>query len=133
MQYLTRRRRRRQPRNGYIATDAIIALAIVLMLLAVLSVAASRQRRGSERLADSRAAIRVAEETITALQTGATPPAAPQGMTVQVRATPPAQPAQLALEAPSGSKWVDVLVSYNGRSSTLSGLVRADAAKGAIK
>jgi type II secretory pathway pseudopilin PulG len=133
MQYLPRRRRRQQLRNGYIATDAIIALAIVLMLLAVLSIAASRQRRGSERLADSRAAIRVAEETISALQTGATPPAAPKGMTVQVRATSPAQPAQPALEAPSGSTWVEVLVSYNGRSSTLSGLVRADAAKGAIK
>jgi type II secretory pathway pseudopilin PulG len=131
MQYLPRRRRRRrQDRYGYIATDAIIALAIVLMLLAVLTIAASRQRRGSDRLADSRAAIRLAEETITALQTGATPPTAPGGMTVQIRATPPAQP---ALEAPSGSTWVDVLVSYNGRSSTLSGLVRADAAKGAIK
>ena len=131
MQYLPRRRRRRrQDRYGYIATDAIIALAVVLMLLAVLTIAASRQRRGSDRLADSRAAIRLAEETITALQTGATPPTAPGGMAVQVRATPPAQP---ALEAPPGSTWVDVLVSYNGRSSTLSGLVRADAAKGAIK
>jgi type II secretory pathway pseudopilin PulG len=130
MRYLPRLLRRRQHRKGYIATDAIIALAIVLMLLAVLSVSASRQRRGSERLADSRAAIRLAEETITALQTGATPPRAPQGMTVQVRATPAQQP---PLETPNGSTWVDVLVSYNGRSSSLSGLVRADAAKGAIK
>ena len=55
-----------------------MALAIVLILLTVLTVAVSRQRRGSERLADSRAAIRLAEETITALQTGAAAPA-PRG------------------------------------------------------
>ena len=130
MGYLTRRQHRRPLRSAYIAADAIVALGIVLMLLAMLSVAVSRQRRGGERLADSRAAVRLAEETLTALQTGATPPAAPQGMAIQVRATPAQTP---PLEAPSGATWVDVLVSYNGRSSTLSGIVRADAAKGAIK
>jgi type II secretory pathway pseudopilin PulG len=125
-----RNRTRSRTRNGYIAADAVIALGIVLILLTVLSVSVGRQRRGSERLADSRAAIRLAEETITALQTGATPPAAPQGMTVAVR---PAQ-AQGDLQPPAGSTWVDVVVSYNnGRSSSLSGLVRAEAAKGAIK
>ena len=111
-------------------TDAIMALAIVVILLGVLTVAVSRQRRGSERLADSRAASRLAEETITAMQTGAPPPASPEGMKVQVRAaaTPP------SLEVPTGSTWVDVQVTYgNGRASSLSGLVRADAAKGAMK
>src|SRR3954469_18237768 len=106
MQYLPRRRRRRQYRTGYIAADAIVALGIVLTLLGVLTVAVSRQRRGSERLADSRAAIRLAEETITALQTGAAPPAAPEGTKIDVRATP--TPA--GLEVPSGSTWVDVHV-----------------------
>jgi len=38
--------------------DAVMALAIVLVLLGVLSVAVARQRRGSEHLADSRAALR---------------------------------------------------------------------------
>ena len=110
-------------------TDAVMALAIVLILLMVLTVSVDRQRRGSGRLADSRAAIRLAEETLTALQTGATPPAAPQGMNVTVRPTPP----QPGVQAPAGSAWVDVRVTYgNGRSSTLSGLVRAAdaAAKG---
>lgn len=124
------RRWRGQHRTGYIMADAMMALAIVLILLTVLTVAVSRQRRGSERLADSRAAIRLAEETITALQTGAALPSAPQGMTLQVRPTQ----AQHGLEGPTGCTWVDVLVTYgNGRSSSLSGLVRADAAKGAMK
>ncbi len=109
--------------------DAVMALAIVLILLTVLTVAVSRQRRGSERLADSRAAIRLAEDAITAMQTGAPLPAAPEGMTLHVRPTT----AQHGMEVPSGCAWVDVQVTYNGRSSSLSSLVRADAAKGAIK
>lgn len=124
-----RGRERRKVRTGYIAADAITALVIVGILLTVLTVAVSRQRRGSERLADFRAAVRLAEETITALQTGAARPQPPQGVTVQVRplATPP------ALQAPAGSTWVDVNVTFNGRSSSLAGLVRADAAKEAMK
>jgi type II secretory pathway pseudopilin PulG len=129
-QHLRTRRAGEDRSGGYVLVDAIMALAIVLILLGVLTVAVSRQRRGSERLADSRAAIRLAEETITAMQTGGTPPTAPQGTKIELHATP--TPA--GLEVPSGSTWVDVRVTYgNGRSSSLSGLVRADAAKGAVK
>jgi len=111
-------------------TDAIMALAIVMILLGVLTVSVNRQRRGSERLADSRAAIRLAEATITALQTGTKPPAAPDGMAVSVRAAQ----TQPEMSVPDGTAWVDVSVTYgSGRSSSLAGLVRADAAKGAIK
>jgi type II secretory pathway pseudopilin PulG len=125
-----KRHLRNRGSSGYVAADAVIALAILLLLLTVLSVSVSRQRHGSERLADSRAAIRLAEETITAMQSGAAPPAAAQGMTVAVRPTQ----AQHDLQPPAGLAWVDVVVSYNhGRSSSLSGLVRADAAKGAVK
>ena len=119
----------RKPRTGYMAADAIMALAIAAILLTVLTVAVARQRRGSERLADSRAAVRLAEETITALQAGAAPPAAPPGTTVQVR--PLTTPHEL--NPPPGSTWVEVTVTFNGRTSHLAGLVRADAAKGALK
>ena len=116
--------------GGYIVADAVMALGIVLILLTVLTVAVSRQRRGSERLAESRAAIRLAEETITAMQRGAAPPAAPAGMSVRVRPTE----SQHGLLTPAGCTWVDVHVTYgNGRASSLSGLVRAEAEKGAIK
>ena len=128
------RRRRRVRTHAYIAADAVMAVAIVGILLTVLTVAVSRQRRGSERLADSRAAIRLAEETITALQTGAAPPAAPPGMTVQIRPIqPPAATTRPALQPPAGAIWADVEVTFNGRSATLAGVVRADAAKGAMK
>jgi hypothetical protein len=111
-------------------TDAVMALAIVLILLMVLTVSVSRQRRGGERLADSRAAIRLAEATITALQTGAAPPAAPEGMAVTVRPAP----LQPGTQVSEGMVWVDVNVTYGtARSSSLSGLVRAEAVKGAIK
>ena len=125
------RRQHQSSSSGYVLADAVMALGIVLILLAVLTAAVSRQRRGSERLAESRAAIRLAEETITALQTGAAPPAAPEGMSVRVR---PLEVKPGGLQTPSGCTWVDVQVTYtNGRASNLSGLVRADAAKGAIK
>ena len=119
----------RKLRRGYIATDAIMAVAIVVILSTVLAVAVSRQRRGSERLADSREAIRLAEATLTAMQSGAPVPAAPAGMTVQVRPVD----AQPELAAPSGSAWVEVVVTHDGRSRGLTGIVRADAAKEAVK
>ena len=119
----------RRPRGGYIATDAIMALAIVLIMLGVLTTAVTRQRRGADRLAESRAAVRLAEDTLTAMQSGAARPDAPEGTTVTVRPTE----VQPALAAPAGNAWVDVTVSHNGRSTMLSGIVRADAAKEATK
>ena len=112
-------------RGGWVMTDAVTALAIVLILLSVLAVAISRQQRGSQRLADTRAAVRLAEDTITAMQHGATRPTPPEGTKVTVRpaATQPGMP------APNGCAWVDVEVTYaTGRTTRLSGLVRrADA------
>jgi type II secretory pathway pseudopilin PulG len=116
-------------RRGWVFIDAITALAIVLIMLAVLATAVSRQRRGAERLAETRAAVRMAEDTLTALQSSVPPPAAPQGVTVTVHPTE----VQPALPAPAGSEWVEVTIAMNGRSTTLSGIVRADVAKGASK
>jgi type II secretory pathway pseudopilin PulG len=121
-------RRRGRP-GGYIATDAIMALAIVLIMLSVLTTAVSRQRRGADRLAETRAAVRLAEDTLTAMQTGAARPDVPEETTVSVKPTD----VQPALAAPAGNAWVDVIVSHKGRSTTLSGIVRADAAKEAAK
>ena len=106
-----------------------MALAIVLILLGVLTAAMTRQHRGADRLAQSRAAVRLAEDTLTAMQSGTERPAAPDGMTITVRPTE----VQPALAAPAGNAWIDVTVSYNGRSTALSGIVRADAAKEAAK
>ena len=102
-------------------TDAVTALAIVLILLSVLAVAISRQQRGSQRLADTRAAVRLAEDTITAMQHGATRPTPPEGTKIIVRPGT----AQPGILAPNGCTWVEVEVTYaTGRTTRLSGLVR---------
>lgn len=119
----------RSKQRGYIATDAIMALAIVAILLTLLTVAVSRQRRGSDRLADSRAAVRLAEATLLAMQTDAALPATPHGFAVTVRQLT----AQHELQLSSGCTWVEVVVTFDGRSSSLVGIARADAAKEAIK
>ena len=106
-----------------------MALAIVLIMLGVLTTAVARQRRGADRLAETRAAVRLAEDTLTAMQTGTARPNALEGTTISVKPTE----VQPALAAPAGNMWVDVTVSRNGRSTTLSGVVRADAASDAAK
>ena len=121
------RRRLRTRRTGYVATDAIMALAIVLVLIGILTTAVARQRRGGERLAESRAAVRLAEATLTAMQTASPPPAVPEGFVVRVRSAE----APNGLRIPTGCAWVDVEVSFSGRSTRLAGLARTEAVKGA--
>jgi type II secretory pathway pseudopilin PulG len=113
-------------RRGWVAADAITALAIVLILLGVLTTAVTRQQRGANRLAETRAAVRLAEDTLTAMQSGAKPPATPDGMKVTVR---PAE-AKSELAAPPAFVWVDITITHRGRDTTLSGLARADAING---
>jgi type II secretory pathway pseudopilin PulG len=110
--------------GGWFAADTIMGLAIVLILAALLATAVTRQRKGTERLAESRAAARVAEQIVTAMQSGAAVPPAPQGMNIEIRKVE-------APSQPSGMSWVDVRVNQNGRSSNVIGLVRAEAAAAA--
>jgi hypothetical protein len=108
-----------------------MALAIVLILLGVLTVAVSRQRRGSERLADSRAAIRLAEENDhrDANRRHARRPRRKEQKSKFAR-----RRRRRGSKCRVARLGFDVHVTYgNGRSSSLSGLVRADAAKGAVK
>lgn len=104
-------------RRGWFATETLVGLAIVLLLIVVLANAVQRQQRASDRLSDSREMMRLAEQTITALQTSHPPPAASAGTNVAV--TP--------LDEPSGAeklRWVRVTVSRGGRSVTLVGMAR---------
>jgi type II secretory pathway pseudopilin PulG len=105
---------------GFFMTEVIVALAIVTFVLALFTVAISRQAKGSQRLNDSRTATLLAEQTIAALQSGSSIPTAPANATVKV--TP--------LETPSaakGQKWASVDVKVNGRSASLVGMVPANA------
>ena len=62
----------RAGRAGWIMLDMITGLIILLVLIATFSAALLRQQRGQQKLADTRAAVRVAEQTATALQLGLT-------------------------------------------------------------
>ena len=114
--------RRRQPiRRGFFGTDAIVALLVVAALATALAVAANRYERTQQKLADAREATRLAEATLTALQSGATPPPPPTGARVVVTKDP--TPATVA-----NCAWATVAVTLNGRTTELTGLTRADPA-----
>src|SRR5688500_9414702 len=108
----------RHRRHGWFATEAVLGLAVVMILTAALALSVTRSQRAAQRLADSRAAARLAEATITALQSGNPAPATPAGATVQVRRLDP------AADLPPGTTWANVNVSFNGRIVELTGVVR---------
>jgi type II secretory pathway pseudopilin PulG len=104
--------------------DVITGLLILVVLTALFATALARQTRGAQRLAESRAAMRLAERTLTALQSGQPPPAPPaapadEGSAIEIAPLGPADGAP-------GRAWVRVTVTRNGRTSaTLIGLARA--------
>ena len=120
-----RTQRTHRDRRGFMLMDVIVGLIVVAVLTVTLGVAVTKQRRASDRLGDSRESARLAEQTLTALQTAVPPPAAPEGATVSVRRDE-------ATKAPDGCMWAVVTVTQNGRSVDLCGIVRkgADAASG---
>ena len=116
-------RRRSRQRGGWFMIDTITALIIVAILLATLAAATARHRRTSDRLAQSRDAVRLAEQTLTALQTGQPAPAAPAGVIIRVR----------KLDTPTNSPavvWAEVTVMRGSQSNELIGMARAGAIAG---
>ena len=116
--------RKRQLNRGFLMADALIALAVVVILTMTLTVAATRQQRASSHLADSRATMRLAEATILAMQTEQSPPPAPEGMTIRMRR------ATVGQQPPGGCIWAIISVARGAHRAELIGLVRADAVKG---
>ena len=111
------KRMRRQVRRGFFATETVVGLSIILLLIMALATAVQRHQKGSDRLSDSREMMRLAEQTITAMQLGETPPTAAAGTNVTV----------ISLDRPTGMEklqWVRVTVSRGGRSVTLVGMAR---------
>jgi len=103
--------------------DVITGLIVLLVLLATFSVALIRQQRGEQRLADTRAAVRLAEQTATALQLGQSPPTPVEGAAIEI------VPLQSA-EGMPGRSWVRIRVTNNGRSATLVALAPTPASGG---
>src|SRR5262249_28813920 len=102
-------RRSRNPR-GFFLTDTIIGIGILGILTIVLTSAAGHYHRGSERLTDSRQAARLAEQTLLAIQSNQSPPAAGEGQSITI--TPLAGEMR---DLPKGCVWVRVEVAHNGR------------------
>ena len=107
-------------RRGFMLIDVIVGLIVVAILTVTLGVAVTKQRRATDRLGDSRESMRLAEQTLTSLQTAAPPPTAPQDVTVSVKRDD-------SIRAPSGCVWALVTVTQNGRSVELAGIIRKDA------
>ncbi len=119
--------RRRNHRQGIFVAETIAAIGLMALIAVLLAVAVGRHHRGADRLAGSRAAVNLAEDGLTALQAAQPLPQVPAGATIDVQ----------KLDHPSnveGAVWASVQTKINGRTATLTGLVRASALeKGSVK
>ncbi len=109
------------PRHrAFLLAEVIVAIALVGIVVTLLSVSLHQKTVNSQRLEDSRRATSLAEQTLTALQTGATRPEAPHGAMVVVKQLDtPTSVGRLA--------WAEVQVQLNGREARIIGVVRAGA------
>ena len=89
-----------------------VGLILVVALMAVMAAMVWRHNLAGHKLADSRAALRLAERTLAELHSGG-PVAQARG--VQVR--------RLSAGPVAGTHWVEVQAIVDGRSATLVGLV----------
>jgi hypothetical protein len=120
-------RRLRHPhvhRRGFWLADAITGIGILVILTLMLANATKHYRAGSDRLADTRVAERLAEQTMLALQSHQPPPTSAQGDTIEIA------PLDEKRDLPTGCTWIRVRVVHHDRASELLGVVRADAVKG---
>ena len=123
---------RRRRSSGWILLDLITGLIILLVLLTTLTAALSRHHRGEQQLADTRAAVRLAEQTATALQMGYTPPTPPEGESIEIVPLPPSSPANEP-KSPVGHAWVRIRVTNRGRAATLVALTPSTQPAGGAK
>ena len=90
--------------------DTSVGVVIAGMLGLILIVAITKATRAGDRIEDGAAAARLAQRALVAVQQGQTPHVGAEA-TVQVK--------PVSVE---GRRWVEVTVSYHGRSATLVGL-----------
>ena len=100
--------------RAFMMADVLTGLAIVASLAIVLAVAVGRERAAEQKLADSRAAIRVAERAMLSLQRRQELPKI-DGVALTVRK------AARGI-APAGYQWITIDSVVRGRHATLCGL-----------
>jgi hypothetical protein len=103
-------------RRGWVFIDAVWGMILISALAGIFVTAANREQAGLQKLADTRAACRLAEETILDLQQGKGLPNLeadekveivklnPQGTWIHVDATVRGRPAELAGYVAGGVK-----------------------------
>lgn len=115
---MTRRKRRhRASQRGFVLADVIGGIALLAAVASLLAVSVHRYHAASDRLADSRDAMRLAEDALARLQTNQPPPADAAEQSVSVKS--------LDAAAPSNHRWVEVTAKVHRRVATLTGLVPA--------
>jgi crotonobetainyl-CoA:carnitine CoA-transferase CaiB-like acyl-CoA transferase len=102
-------------RRGYFVADVVTGLAMVSILATALLMAMNRQSRAEQKLADSRTAVRLAEQALAELQAGAQPPGRDADTRITIRRIDGAAEA-------ADQVWVEVSVIYRDRPAKLVGL-----------
>ena len=115
------RRQFPRSRRGIFAAETIVALGLIVLLGVLLATAVGKHHRGSTRLAESRAAVNLAEDVLTALQGGQPLPQTSPGTSFKLEKLDTASPVK-------GMIWATVHTQVNGRAAALTGLVPASAA-----
>jgi type II secretory pathway pseudopilin PulG len=96
--------------------DVIGGLILVAMLATVLAIAMNRQNRAQQKLADSRAAVRIAERVLADLQTSGKTAAADDDTRITIHRAEGAADAR-------GLAWAEVHVAFRDQQASLVGLV----------
>jgi hypothetical protein len=112
-------KRRTGDRSGFLVADILLGLVLLGVATTFVAVAARQSAAATQRLAQTRAAARLAEEVITSLQAGEPVPSEDGGQVEVERLASP-----VAFE---GFAWARVTVRRDGREVRLVGLVRSGA------
>jgi len=125
-------RRARMGRAGFFEIDVLAGLFIVAALTMALAAVLGRQHRAVQKLADTRAAMQVAETVLTDLQAGRPGPGSGRGDDTSVEVRPLEEGGAPGAAAGPGvahtGKWVEVVVSVRGGRASLVGSVPQSAA-----
>lgn len=115
---MTRRAIQRRNRRGFLSLEFMAGLLLLLAAFGLLLEVESRRIRVVARLADERAALRLAEETLLSIRhegLGADATTKPVDERITIKRLPD--------PAPPAHAWVEVTARGDKRTVTLSGLV----------
>ena len=105
--------------RGFVFIDVALGLALLGIVAVALVTVVGRRQRAAQKLSDTRAATRVAEDALTSLRSGQ-PPAKRADAELRLK--------RLADTAPQGYAWVRATTHIGTSDATVIGVVPATAA-----